>query len=365
MPIIEPPAFKNDKKGDIPFIRLTEISLLRGSNQLFAQLSQLYNVDNITEVKKAVAKAGDTIFDFINLAINSKDAGSTDLTREQVISGLQERNSPYDTSNLNRYLEWLRALYPGTILNTYRIPVLESYGYSHSSKWETGNVLSALKKSIGSMMGPLNSVVNLAPINHELGKNFNSASTSLDSMTIYLINDTDENASENLRFIHALNLASRYSQWYTQVHPPNIFEVEIPGFYYCPYASVKQLSVKSIGQFSKMYINNSLSLKLPYPDASNRENALGSRVEDVLDAEVKVDPKDEAFEDSRQGFKPIGSVNQTEIMLIPQAYKLTLGFDELVNVPQELYAAGVLGSYRITTTSGRRNTTGIKRTGGK
>jgi hypothetical protein len=354
MPIIDPPAFQNDDRGEIPHIKITELSLKRGWPQIQSQLSVLWNGNSITNIKRAIASAGDIVWDFFTGFVpNAAQAGTTDLTAEQRIRQLQElNNGTYDVADINRYLVWLKALYPNEPINTYKIPIFDSYGYSTESQWSTNNLMSSLVSTIGSKLGPLSAVARLAPINHEMGKSFTSGKSGMKAVTVYLINDTPRNTTENLKFIHALNLASRYSHWYTQMHAPNIFEVEIPGFYYCPFSALNNLQVNSVGQFSRMPVDFNRFLELTYPDKATRGLG-GETVGSVLSQPRAGDPPTTVDIDGEQvdlipqgeGLDAIGAKAGNRQMLVPQAYKLEITFEELVGVGQELYAAGVLGTY--------------------
>jgi hypothetical protein len=295
-----------------PYIELTEIALDRSMNTVLTQIEQTFNTAFASG--SAIGKA------FAN-GMTAADGNLLDsihkLSSDRVVNGIGDVNM-----ELSSYIEAFKSLYPGRYTNVYRIPITEKVGYGVQSEWSDADMMSSIT-GMFSGISTLKSFMNLMPINREMGQSWTGSSNTIDNVEINLINDTDENFIQNLRLIHGLNMAIRHSHQNLYRYSPNVFELKIPGFYWCPFVAVNNLTVASVGYF--------VDRKVPAKAIANW-------------------PTGHYGTTSFYGLaQQMGSFGGDSQFKAPQAYKLNVSFKELVMVSQELYAAGHGGSINGVT----------------
>jgi hypothetical protein len=319
---VDLPAFDN-ASDNVPHVVLVERTLDRSFEKEVKSVKAFFeDAANLGTFSGQLLK---TVGAGITSGVDS--AGQADLTNILNSSNVAGLNST------ESYLDQIKNLYPGKDTAVYKIPILNDFGYSVDSEWTDANLITALTSGFLDS-GPIAALANKLPINREMGLSWVASKSSIEGMEFYLINDTKSNTERNLRFIHSLNMAVRFSQSGTLRFSPNVFSLTVYGFYHCPFVAVNKLAVKTVGQFSKRKISRSaisVSDKALNPTTSDDVKTVGTTMGSTAEGSGKISAGNDGTE-----------------MLLPQAFKVSVSFIELVRQSQEAYLMTMNGAMRIS-----------------
>ncbi len=247
-------------------------------------------VKKVMNVASGVMKAGESATNAAKTAGKEVTTANGKGVGEKILAVADELvKTQVSDDSIKAGTELLQNLLSGKFLNIYEIPYvsndyLEGDGGGWSTSGEEGGMGGAIMGMINKIGGALGIDKGPAMPTWSKQDNFLSHSTEF-----YLINDTPGNTYNNYKFLRSFIRGSFWILSDYQEISPNLYQIEVPGRFKCPLAAMK-CSVTYEGQLRKDSVAAS---KLGIPSS----------------------------------------------ILIPDAYKLTVSFDELVPNNYNMYLA--------------------------
>lgn len=361
-------------RHEVPYIRLSELKV--NFNVIRSQLRYMLSagIAGSTEIAKGVEKALKSITEAVTKR-TEKLGITSGITKGQIRSALE---GTIDDKAAPKHLRPYYGLYGVQPTGfEYVFPYFTSDGKSVTTQWgdlgtstHGGIVSDIIKSTVGPEGFAKTLVDNLAFNNDVLG-------TYIERPQIHSVTDGQSHTfaftlfntgsvqsivrNWHLQYMLAYqNLPNKLSK--VQTDPPVIYEIDIPGIFYSPFAYIESLKISHIG--------SSRTMRIPYYSNYNSKNALeGGTVASIKD-ETEWDKFASVQRDLKQGILPRklisdrtiqipdGKVSPTDdknvwtkikepftsgIMIIPDAYSIEITVKSMVPESKNLNFHSALG----------------------
>ena len=343
-------------RKEVPFIRLSEYrvnfnSLLQNIRYLLsftrAPQTQSAQVSPSSVVSDTTNKLADFFQSMVSKVVNSSFA--------PVINKLAV-DTPSEL-NQSQYLHPYYGLYGASPTGfNYYFPYFEDTWKDVSTDWGTldgGGIFSPIIKDLVDTEGITKSLGSLQINPNILGTyierpkmySYGAGNEPSVAFTTTLLNTGDfEDVVRNWHLCFMLsyqNLPNKTSK--VLLEPPVIYEVEVPGTFYSPFAYVKTLKITNLGAMRMV--------KIPYLKLKSPANVVGGdTISDTTNHQARWDQytTDRAPKKTEEGaIKVFDSINNTETnsidTVVPDAYKIEITLQSLIPESKNLFYHSVLG----------------------
>lgn len=357
-------------RHEVPFMRLSEYrvnfnSLLQNIRYLLTTVQE----DQIKLLQQRVQLGDGVIGKAFKAGTNFLSTVRKGISN---LPGLSEIQNP--NTKIQPYLEPYYGLYGATPTGfEYYLPYFEQNWKTVSNRWndwtEGGGMVKNVYNKLFSKQGLVGDITTGALISpHVLGAHverpkqysYGADSPSI-NIKLELINtQSQEDVIKNWHFIFLLlyqNLPNKTSK--LLLEPPVIYEAEIPGTFYSPFAYISDIKVTALGATRLMkvpyYIDNSLAVELSKVHNSGDEDyferfdgfSTDSRIKPrdyKFDNMIKVQARD--LDDSASG--PNNNIQYIET-IIPDAFSIDITLQSLIPESKNLFFHSILGKNTLNT----------------